>query len=168
MKAAVIKRINSKEVRHFGSDFQGQVIMVDTYEDANRIHTGLLEDCLRFPTEAFAPIVNDRYDFEHGKEQYGMLPFNGCIGSFARMFMAKYIDVIVRKFEELDFEVILEIDDVENTGERYERLTAKIGNETVSRWKYQYQHTNGQVFSTFSRTLERCREKKDNWLKSHE
>jgi len=50
--------------------------------------------------------------------------------------------------------------------ERYEKFTAKIGRERVTRYQYDYRHPNGQLFSTFSRTLERCREKRDEWMKT--
>lgn len=49
--------------------------------------------------------------------------------------------------------------------ERYEKFTAKIGRERVARYQYDYRHTDGQLFSTISNTLESCREKRDEWLK---
>lgn len=31
-------------------------------------------------------------------------------------------------------------------------------------FQYDYRHTNGDLFSTIAPTLEKCREKRDNWL----
>lgn len=49
--------------------------------------------------------------------------------------------------------------------ERFEKYTAKIGGERVVRYQYDYRHTDGRLFSTIGRSLERCRAKRDEWIK---
>ncbi len=49
--------------------------------------------------------------------------------------------------------------------ERYEKYTAKIGRERVTRYQYDYRHISGELFSTISKTLERCRQKRDEWMR---
>ncbi len=34
------------------------------------------------------------------------------------------------------------------------------------RWQYDYRHTDGELFSCIGHSLEQCREKRDEWLKS--
>lgn len=49
--------------------------------------------------------------------------------------------------------------------EQIQYITGKIGTEHVARYRYTYTHSDGRTFSTFSRTIEKCRAKKDAWLK---
>lgn len=34
-------------------------------------------------------------------------------------------------------------------------------------FQYDYRHTNGKLFSTVAPTLEKCREKRDNWINNN-
>jgi hypothetical protein len=52
--------------------------------------------------------------------------------------------------------------------------TCETGQENYSEFKnrnlkyiqYDYRHTTGELFSCVASTIEKCREKRDNWLKS--
>lgn len=49
--------------------------------------------------------------------------------------------------------------------ERYEKFTAKIGGQKVTRYQYDYRHGSGKLYSTIGRTVEHCREKRDEWIR---
>lgn len=51
--------------------------------------------------------------------------------------------------------------------EQYKYITAKIGSETITRCKYAYIDIYGNEFLTFSRTLDDCRRKRDEWIASN-
>ena len=48
--------------------------------------------------------------------------------------------------------------------EKYEQFQIGIGRHKRTLVQYDYRHTDGELFSTVSPTLEQCRAKRDKWL----
>lgn len=48
--------------------------------------------------------------------------------------------------------------------ENYEFFTINIGRKAYNKIQYDYQHTDGELFSCVANSLDEAREKKDNWL----
>lgn len=49
--------------------------------------------------------------------------------------------------------------------EKYTTFIAGAFRGTIY-YQYDYRHTDNELFSTVAPTLEKCREKRDNWLKA--
>lgn len=48
--------------------------------------------------------------------------------------------------------------------ENYEKFRTRIGHKLVTRYQYDYRHTDGELFSTVAASLTECRERRDKWL----
>lgn len=54
----------------------------------------------------------------------------------------------------------------QNGTEQYETFSARIGRKTIKRVQYDYRTTDGTLFSCVALSLEDCRQKRDQWLKT--
>ena len=52
--------------------------------------------------------------------------------------------------------------------EKYEKFQSGIGRRKRTLVQYDYRHTDGELFSCVSPTLEECRQKRDKWLTAKE
>lgn len=48
--------------------------------------------------------------------------------------------------------------------ENYESFNTTIGRKRVKMYQYDYRHTDGELFSTCAKTLDICRQRRDEWL----
>lgn len=52
--------------------------------------------------------------------------------------------------------------------EKYEKFQSGFGRRKRILVQYDYRHTDGELFSCVSSTLEECRNKRDEWIKAKE
>lgn len=48
--------------------------------------------------------------------------------------------------------------------ENYEKFRTRLGRKVVTRYQYDYRHTDGELFSTVAASLTECRKSRDKWL----
>ena len=48
--------------------------------------------------------------------------------------------------------------------ENYEKFNTRIGRKVITRYQYDYRHTDGELFSTVAPSLTECRTRRDEWL----
>ncbi len=48
--------------------------------------------------------------------------------------------------------------------ENHEKFRTRLGRKLVTRYQYDYRHTDGELFSTVATSLRECRERRDKWL----
>lgn len=48
--------------------------------------------------------------------------------------------------------------------EQYEKFKTRVGRKVITRYQYDYRHTDGDLFSTVVKTLKDAREERDEWL----
>lgn len=49
--------------------------------------------------------------------------------------------------------------------EQYEKFKTRVGRKVITRYQYDYRHTDGDLFSTVAKTPEDARKERDEWLK---
>lgn len=51
--------------------------------------------------------------------------------------------------------------------EQYERFLSSRHGRKATHYQYDYRATNGDLFSTVAPTLRECRQRRDEWLRTH-
>ena len=51
--------------------------------------------------------------------------------------------------------------------ENYEKFNTTIGRKVITRYQYDYRHTDGELFSTVAPSLIECRVRRDEWLEKN-